>query len=459
MLRGSAALTAVRADPGVALTSGCEEESLHSVWRAAKGLPVYTDPYRPPFSAAYFNWLFYRAYAGFVDRIGGLPADGRLLTMAFALAGAAGLYFLLARILPETRLVAAGLSALVWLGPLMGWWAHTVRPDTGALFFETAAVGLVLVCHRRHPLAAALAAGALFYAAWAFKQTFFLGLGTALLFLLVRRQWRAAFLLAGLSVAGWVATFALLGAEYRTIFQGTALGSAFALGLGLDNLRDMAVKSLPSILLVLTGTFGRQLSAPATTALATDARLLGGLGLLVTLPLVFVASCKLGAASNYYLPVLTMLTLYAAGHLAGRSASIPVLIAFAVATTLQLLPLLHLRGRLDLEQQNRELAAVWPRWRPEPEPRYSHLRSLNLPWLNPDSPPFVLAYNYGHDRNAGRPFEAGGVGGLIEAGFFRSLLLPAGTDASYDGGSLRHYRRGETFNGLTIFRRISPPTP
>jgi hypothetical protein len=68
----------------------------------------------------------------------------------------------------------------------------------------------------------------------------------------------------------------------------------------------------------------------------------------------------------------------------------------------------------------------------------------------------VLAYNYGLDRQAGRIFEAGGIGGLISAGVFSSLLLPIATKDHYDGASLQQYERGSTINGLAIYHRRPP---
>ena len=61
--RGRSAWQAAGVAPGVAITSGCEEESLFALWRAGHGQPVYLDTAHPPFAAAYFNWLFYATYS------------------------------------------------------------------------------------------------------------------------------------------------------------------------------------------------------------------------------------------------------------------------------------------------------------------------------------------------------------------------------------------------------------
>ena len=352
--------------------------------------------------------------------------------------------------------VAAALATFVFFGPLVGWWAHTLRPDVWALVLETCALAVLLAGGRRHPLGSTVFAALLFYGAWSCKQTYVLGLGTALLYLAWRRQWRPAGLLAGTSIGLWVTTFLLLGPGYRATFLGTASTNVFYPALGLRNLGEMLTKSAPLWLLLVPLLFrrkaaGAQIAAP----LAADARALGTIGLLVTLPLALAASCKLGAGAYYYFTALIMVSLLAASlyaTTASRRLCAPGLLAMAA---LQLLVLLGHAGRTDLTDQTDQLAAIWPVWQKQAEPRFSSLTNLNLPWLNAGSPPLVLAFNYTTDRAAGRNFEHGGLGGLIADGYFETLLLPASTGQEYDGGSLRRYRRGETVRGLTVFRRES----
>jgi hypothetical protein len=88
-----------------------------------------------------------------------------------------------------------------------------------------------------------------------------------------------------------------------------------------------------------------------------------------------------------------------------------------------------------------------------PEPRFSSDLRLNVPWLNPNSPPFVLGFNYGFERKLGMNFEAGGIGGLIQKGYFESLMLPADTLEFYDGGRLDRYVRGADIGAMAIYRR------
>lgn len=461
--RGQATWTATRVAPGVAVTSGFEEESLFAVWRAAHGQPVYADGTRLPFASAYFNWLFYAGYAApvrlfFPEGGAGLVATARAVTVAGAVVGAGGLFFLLRRILGGEPLLALALAGFAFAGPLVGWWSFTVRPDVWAVGFETLAMALLLLGWRARPQLAALAAAVLFYAAWSCKSTYVVGLGAAGLFLLCRRQWPALLLLAGVSGLLWVATFAALGPEYRAAFSATARTNVYLLSHGGANLRDMLAKTLPLWVLVAW------LALPPKpdknpSPLAGDALLYAAAGLGPAMLFNFAGACKVGAASYYYFPSLMLLTLLGAALIARHRQSPAIPVALALAAGIQLLALLGRAGHVSLSDQTRSLAATWQAWHAQPEPRFSAVTGLNLPWLSTGSPPLVLAFNYGLDREAGRVFERGGVGGMIAAGYFRSLLLPAETGATYDGGSLQHYERGEEREGFAIYRLRGNPVP
>jgi hypothetical protein len=63
----------------------------------------------------------------------------------------------------------------------------------------------------------------------------------------------------------------------------------------------------------------------------------------------------------------------------------------------------------------------------------------SLPWMNPSPLSFVLAYNYWQDRNDNRPFEHNGIGGLIQQGYFQTLVLPQHYSKSFDGALLSNF--------------------
>lgn len=461
--RGVSAWRAADIVPGTAMTSGGEQESLFAVWRAIHGKPVYAHLTEVPYAAAYFNWLFYSTYAQparVAMHLHGETAVSkvdRLVSMVGALGGAVLLSYLLWRVRKDSVALAAGVASFVFLGPLVGWWAHTIRPDIWALALEAAALVVLLVGYGKRPVATTLIAALLFYAAWAFKQTYIAGLGAAVLFLLVRRQWRSTAILVATSIVLWAMTFVALGPAYREgVLHAGSMG-AFDLAIGWMNLSEMFKKTFPLWLLAAPAMFYRFEKSEAAS-LEKDMRLLGRFGVAVTLPLAFVGSCKVGASSNYYFSLQLMLALLSIGP--ARVVSVKVVAPAAIATAV-MLQLLVATGRvasIDMLPQAREHATTWAVWQKEPEPRFSVATAFNQPWLNPASPPFVLAFNYGLERAAGRAFASGGIGGLIETGYFRSLLLPATTAGEFDGGRLLFYTRGETVEGnLAIFRRTKEP--
>lgn len=207
--------------PGVAATSGCEEESHFAVWKRVHGEPVYADPSRAPFAVAYFNFLFYEAYAGVsrsaVERSGdfAIVRVGRVFTLVGGLCGAV-LMGLFAWRLTSPRgkplaLVASAVGSFALLGPLSGWWLLTVRPDIWALTFETAGLVALLLLRRRAPVAAVCCSALGFYLAWAFKQSVVQGLLVAGLFLLVEREWKLGALLGAIMGLAWTGTLLWLG--------------------------------------------------------------------------------------------------------------------------------------------------------------------------------------------------------------------------------------------------------
>jgi hypothetical protein len=465
-LRTRSALAVIDISPGVNVTSGCEDESLHLLWRQAHGDPVYIDSSRPPFSAAYFNWLFYRSY-GVVTPDSPAPGDvhalirnARLLTLAGALCGTFALCLFAARLAPGQpaahRLAAFALAAWVFLGPLTGWWIVTTRPDLWALAFECGGLLVVLSLWRRTPLTAALLAAVCFYAAWAFKQNFIQGLGCALLFLVVNRQWKSASLLLGLSVAGWSATAFVLGPEYRAALLSTVTSSGFSLAVGWDNFLGAVVRALPLILAAACLPF--QPAPHGESTLARDSLRLAVIALPLSLAFSFATSCKLGAASNYYLTSTVFVGLLALVSLSRATtrpvfSGVPLLALIALSAGLLVTNKLQLRPHIIATTSDR-----WAVWENAPSPRYAHDQLLNLPWLNPGAPVYLTAFNYDDERAAGRSFAHDGIGGLIREGYFASLLLPDSVTDTYDHAPLHRYERGVSVAGLTLWSLTPPPS-
>ena len=438
---------------------------MFAVWRAAHHVPIYSDPTKPPYASAYFNWLFYTLY-GAIARLfddTSLPRVGRLLTTAFAVIGAITTGWIGFRSARGTALRLAGLAIGVFLffGPMVGWWAVTIRPDTGALFAETLGIILFLALHRAHPTLAVWISVCMFYIAWAFKPTYLGGLCAVAAFLLVHRRWRDLATLAGGSVIFWSISLAVGGSAYRASLLETATthSNKFLLPLGLTNLLYAGYYLVP--LIVLLPWWGQALlrSKPwKERSLAHDALLLSALALPVVTALLFYAACKFGASPNYFFPTATLLTI---GTLQGvfplqRNPIMPATLACALILILECGILTGLFGKLSLDPYAERLSSCWSVYKNLPEPRFAYDYKLDLPWLNPHSPHILLPFNYERDRAAGRVFVGDGVGGMITRGEFASLMLPASL-VKYDGAALNGYERGETVEDMVVLRRRPPP--
>jgi len=459
--RTLAAYAAASIAPGVAVTSGCEEESLFALWRVAHNQPVYGDTTVMPYSSAYFNWLFYQGY-GAIAKItsksmsdAAIPSVSRLVTLVGALTGATMLGLLGWRLLRptgwEAGLAGAFLGAFCFLGPLPGWWICTVRPDIWAVTLE--ALGLVwfLFLQRDRPVLALLGSGVIFYGAWALKPNFIQGLLATILYLFAQRRWLQGFALGVGSALVYVLTLGLLGPTYRQSLLEAMTASNFFLSLAESNTLSAALRALPLGVLCVYAVFTPH---SPSTALASDLTRLALIGLPLAFAMAFLTSAKSGAAPNYFLTTTLLLTLGGLGLAANRPNPWPLILSVGLAAGLEL-ALLFGQGRIDLQDESSALAQRWQLWVSAPEPRFSHDLRLNLPWLNPHSPPLVLAFNYPRDRALHRKFEADGVGGLISQGYFASLLLPSETTENYDGARLEHYQRGPSAAGYTLYLRPS----
>jgi len=463
--RSVAAYSAVGVAPGVAVTSGCEEESLFALWRFAHDQPVYRDTTAKPYASAYFNWLFYQGYGAIakvtVKYLGdaAIPSVGRLVTLAGALTGATLLGILGWRLLSpsglERGLAGAFLGAFCFLGPLPGWWICTMRPDVWAVTLESLGVVWFLLFQRNRPLLSLLGSLVIFYAAWALKPNLIQALLATILYLFSQRRWLHGFALGAGSLCLYALTLWLLGPTYRQALLETSTASDFFLSIAQANTVSAVVRALPLVILCF-GAMGVPRSP--STAFASDLTRLALVGLPLAFAMAFLTSAKAGAAPNYFLTTTVLLTLAAIGLNASRASHWPQILAVGVAAGLEL-ALLFGHGRIDLGDQSADLAQRWQIWATAPEPRFSHDLRLNQPWLNPNSPPLVLAYNYPRDRSLHRKFEDDGVGGLITQGYFASLLLPSDTTTNYDGALLVNYERGPTVTGYTLYSRRPTSAP
>jgi hypothetical protein len=456
--------------PGTVQTSGCEEESFFAVWRKIHGRPVYSDVTELPFTSASFNWLFYATYSSMIRPVvkaygdSHLPLAGHWLTAVFAILGSIGCIWACSRGHENTaaRIAGGAVGSLLFLGPLVGWWGVTLRPDVPALLAELTGVLGFLYWHRAHPKRAVAMALVAFYLAWAFKPIALGAFVAVAAFLLAHRRWREAAFFGGATVALWLLTLAIGGPVYRMSLLETATNNVYSMPAGAANLW-LVVRALAPLLVGLPWWLGALLQHRPwrQRSLAHDALLLSTLGLLITIVAFLIAASKIGASKNYFFTAALLLTV---GTVLGvwplqRTRIAPAL-ACALALIVQGGLLAGAWGTLSLRTNAEQLAARWAEFQQLPEPRFSHDLRLNLPWLNQQSPPLVLAYDYSRDRAQGRRFAGDGLGGMIARGELAALFLPAEVHDRYDGATLNNYVRGETIAGLTAYRRrlgVLPP--
>jgi hypothetical protein len=279
-----------------------------------------------------------------------------------------------------------------------------------------------------------------------------LGLG---LFLLLRLEIRAIAVLVAVFVAGVAAPVLLGGPEYRGMLLAFQ-GSDFAWWQLERNLLNTAPKIVP---VVLGALLALPLLRRRRPVLDDTPLLLSLCCLLACLP-VLPASAKVGAAENYYFPLVFFLALLAGRGVAGLEERgwprLPTLALTAAwllelaACALVVAGIGGIRGVRDMDARYQALQACVAEL---PAPMYSHDPYLQLPWMRAEGPRFVPAYQYDMERAKGRVFERDGIGGLIRDGWFASLALPGGR-AIIDGATLERYRQlPEPCGGLAIYVR------
>jgi len=469
------------------VTSGAEYESLYVVWKYINGLTVYADHTKIPFAGTFYNWLYYSLYGEVTGGIleifslddAWLPTITRLITITGIIYGA----WITANVFSQVSSVGndflkkTGLAfaALIFLGPLMGFFGIATQPDIWGFALDVTAIYLFLRFYEKRPLLGVVLFCLFAYMAWGFKQIFVFSTGTVGLFLLLRRDWRMLSILICLSWAGWGGTLVLGTPQYiKTIisFGGSTL--AFDSAQLIRNLSNFLIKIIP----ILLGLFGvllamffngrlKVLMIDVRNSLTTNKCKphigLSLIGTLVTGIIVLPASSKLGAAENYYFMLSFFLSLFLLSVMAWDQKLIewPAMISvpFGLGWLLQglaiCLVLSGSTGVISLRHANTfnsrvQSCLVKKNLR---EPLFVANQYLSLPWMIQAKHHFVIQTNYRWDKPRGMKMEGGGIGGLIDKGYFGSIVI---VGSKFDGSNLQHYRnRNEKCGPYTIFDRIN----
>jgi len=473
-------------EPLQLLTSGAEYESLYAIWKYMHGVTVYADHTRIPFAGSFYNWVYY-AFYGEIARLvtvalslddDWLPTITRLTTLGGIAYGAwisARLFMtLVARGNDDLQRLGLAFALLLFFGPLMGFFGMATQPDIWGFAFDVTAVYFFLRFYDTRPAAAILLFWLFAYLAWGFKQIFVYSTGAVGLFLLLRRDWRMVAMLTMVSVVGWSVTLAVGSDQYlKNVLLFGGVSVVLDWGQFLRNVGNVAVKLLP-VLLGLAGVVAAMATDRGVRLRIAEAAAVAGrwfpdgvlgfaaIGVLVTSVLVLPASAKLGAAENYYfmLSLLLALLLLVALAALSQSGPFPMLVALALSFGWLLhiaalaMVLAGVTGTLSPRNLHASLTSLRECLAAKKlvPPFFVAHPYLSLPWMIPANRHFVIQTNYRWDRQRGIEMEGGGIGGLIDHGYFATIAIPG---ISYDGSALRRYRpRGEACGDFRIYDRV-----
>ena len=461
------------------VTSGWEQESLFAMWKWLNDVAIYTEPRQIPYSISFYNWLFYELYGPLIwaaQLALNLPDDwiptiGRSITFLGALLGSAIGYLALLALAggrgkpsgPE-KLIAVSYAGLMFFGPLVGFWVFTVRTDIWALMFEALAILIFWRHYGTRPLFSVLACATACYAAWAFKPISVFTAMTMPLWLFLHRDWRRGFLFSAVLGSAYGVTLLIGGDVYITsLFLNGELG--FDPQLAVRNTQNFLVKSAPFIAPLGAIVLVSVLRPASYSSLMTDGRFRFALiGAVISLMMMIPGSAKDGAAENYFmvptlflggLAMVAIRKLQEQEELPDRLCSIfqAVVGAGWAANALAVcLVLAGIKGMVSIAPaanyyiEGRKCVQVLPK------PTFVEEFYLSLPWINDSRPVIFPAYNYGFQRQMGHAFEKGGIGGLIESGHFKSIMIRTRANR-FDGAELSGYSQAGECIGMTIYQR------
>jgi hypothetical protein len=464
---------AVRFDrPFLGATSGGEEETLLSVWKAVHGLPVYGDPWQPPFTVSPYGWLFFHAHAVW-SRIWlaacGLD-DAWLPTVSrgFTLVGTAVAIAALRGVLRATPggggRPAWPLAAVAIVNPLFHWWSFTTRPDVWALAFELvalAAAARALVSDRFSRLLPVAAACSL---AWAFRQSSVSVLVAVGMALVLAGRWRHLAALVAIMAAVFGITFAVLGRDFwESAIVAMALAGDMDVGrglrIGVAALAKDPLLAVSAAALVPAAIGWRRWWHDPVVRLLVIAGV-GAAGFQLAL------AGRSGADTNYLFPaaaVLPAAALATAGSGPGGGRRRDLLIATAAAGLLAAAALVLVGGRGRLapaaDDGMHRLRALRDRL---PRPVFCTHVAANVPWVLGDgADSMVVGFPYeGMLRARPDRFTAGTVERMLHDGGFATLVF-AERHGRWDeaDANLADYEPGPECPGFRIFVRRQPPGP
>jgi hypothetical protein len=453
-------------DPIQIITSGDEQASLFSVWKYINGHAVYTDPTRSPYTMSFFNVLFYIAYGewtGFWLRVLTLPdAWLPMVSRFFTLFGVAVGWIVMFRMLqtvnqkvsaednPMFRLLALTCSTVLFVGPLMGFWAFTVRPDLWALVFEILAVFAFIRFYADHKIMSVVLAASLLLVSWYFKQSAVSVIGGIGLFLLFEKEWRLLFIYSALCLSAWAATLYFGSDTYRNSILFTQIQLEYSLTHSAKVWINGLSKTLPvSIPLLVIGYICFRQPAYLNKLVKNWICRFFLIAFFGASAIEFLLTIQNGSAENYlFAPVFLAAGLLICSHtlmstFLSSSSLFKRSVVFSAGSQ-ALLCLLVLSGGLGVLDAAKRSHPDWINTatciNKLPKPIFAEGSYMSLPWMTESAEPFVLSYTYSRAREIGLAHEKGGIGGRISNGEFATLAISANDPRdTYDGADLRNY--------------------
>jgi hypothetical protein len=417
-------------------TSGAEDASLFAIWKSIHRLPVYQDPFSPPFAQSYFNFLFYNLYGLIAKVVSGLlrlqetvlPTMTRLTTLGLVAFGIIVTYLSIRIVNRATHAVAImAVAAIAFTNPLIGYWAITARPDIGALVLELAGIWLVLRSEERPQNYGMLYALPFFYGAWAFKQTYVAGLIACIVLCAMRRRWRQFGTMVAVSAVLVCFTLAVGGPTYRYAVIASQLHMGVVPVYGMRMFCQAIVKAplLGAGLLLTARNVARE-------------RIIGLLPILlvVSTGVAAMTVIKVGASDNYFFEPSVVAAIVCMEAAAKRDNWVvtPALAAQAVPV---ILIALGVFGRV-LPEKTTGLGSIKQILDRQAGTCLVTENAANLPWFHNRPPYFVLATTYFDDRKAGRNFQYGGIAGMMNSGRIDTVVADRrALDKPFDGVNLR----------------------
>jgi hypothetical protein len=463
----------------LAMTTGDEEFSVYPAWKVAHDKALYEWPNRDLYSLTPYNFGFYECYGLLLRWLGqgagaGLLLGGRLLTVLCAFAGAAAQYQLCVWLLGgRPGAVAKGFAAcmalLVWIGTgFNAWNAVSIRPDVPGVAL---AIGGLLAygyaCWGRdgEPAPSArrgllLAAAALFYAAWAFKQSLIWTFAGVCVHAALRawagRRWAPLWWTVLPVLVAVPVTLALGGEVYR--FSSVRVQSLFVYSLPAGValfIKTIVPNGLmwlfaPAMVLASVRSAGPRAGWLRAWLARRESPLLLAAG--PALAFGVVALCKLGSGTaimfESYALVSTLSIVFVAGDLLSNRGSAWTL-PLATLATVFLLPVPALQlllatrpaettsrmmGGVNIGNLSRFTAAEYRRREALaaylanlPKPIFIRDALFALPWYAGENraPAFLIEPDVWNMFKRAKLIQGDGLAGFVRARYFATLLLSA----------------------------------